>query len=656
MVVEGTPQKRPFGPVTDLTVDGSDDTIRQGVVDADLGVLAATLEHLSGGQWRAGPDWQSAIGRDRDPDRDNTDSDARGPLLDEATRVLTQLRDGDMAIHRRPSDETLLRAIRVAAGEDPGAEYLLKLLCDFGFDQPAVSAHRPSGRRHAIIGAGLSGIGVAMELTRRGEDFVIFDRNPDVGGTWLENRYPDCGVDTVAHLYSYARRPNPQWSRPFAKRDEILDYLRQVAASTEVDRRIRFGEEVTSCVFDDGRRVWTLTVQRGRERLSYEAEVVISCTGGLSLPRMPDIPGLADFGGRVVHTARWPDDLDPTGLRIGVVGNGSSGVQIGRALAEISTTFTHFQRTPHWVAPNPDAERVHTSSERWLVDAVPYYAEWQKFVTYVVGDLQFPNLVRDPGWTGPGISERNEKVRARLTAYLRSQVGDDDDLFDRLLPRYPPYGKRMVRDNRWLSMFRLPNVELVNTPIERCNESGLVTTDGREHRLDLIVCATGFYGTRYLWPMEVRGRSGQTPSELAGSEDDLRGYLGVLIPDLPNFFLVGGPNGAIGHSGSFFYIAETQIDYIMSCLDALDRVGAQTVECDPAACDRYNAKMERRLSQLVWTDPTIDNRYKNASGRVVSNHPWTMQEYWLMTRSLDPSSLLFDGVHAACPSTSGARS
>ena len=250
-----------------------------------------------------------------------------------------------------------------------------------------------------------------------------------------------------------------------------------------------------------------------------------------------------------------------------MIGNGSSGVQLGRALAEQAAHLTAFQRTPHWIVPNKMAQETISPDERRRLREFPYYALWHRFIMFWTGgDLNYPSLVIDRDWPGPGINAENARTRDRLIRYIAEETGGRQDLIEALTPDYPPYVKRMVWDNDWYRTLTRPNVELCTSGIVSADETGVITADGRHHDLDILVFATGFHGTRFLYPMEVRGRSGRTPAEVFGGDDEIRAYLGVAIPDFPNFFRISGPNSSVGHGGSSVFLSEMQAHYIQDCL------------------------------------------------------------------------------------------
>lgn len=619
----------------------SDDDLRAVLADADLGALVAALVTLTADlRWLDEPYRRACAGL-REMVPRSPDPTVRSEVVEAAVTVLRSMRQGTYRAPHRPSDDVLLELMRVVTGADPGPSYLPKLVQDLGLlESPAAppsGAEGWRGRSVLVIGAGLSGLSMAMRLHEAGIPFQVIEKYDAVGGVWLENNYPECGVDTPNHVYSFGRELKTDWSRHYARRDEILAYINDCATRHRVLDRTRFGTQVQRARYEGETQQWVVDVRSADGRSeSLRADVLISAVGSLNRPKLPDIPGLETFAGPAFHTARWPARVDLDGKRIGLVGNGSSGVQVGRSLASRAARLVAFQRSPHWASPNPNTHLAVPPGKQWLLEHLPSYAQWYRFVLYWHhGDGLFGNMTIDPDWAGDGISARSQELRRQLTEHIRTQVGQRADLIEKLVPAYPPYAKRMVVDNDWYATLARPDVELVTEPITGADPAGLITADGRHHDLDVIVFATGFHGTRFLWPMEVRGRSGRTPGEIAGADDDTRAYLGVTMPDFPNFFSIFGPNSSIGHGGSAIFIAECQADYILSCLTAMGDRGLGAVECRTDVRDSYNACLDAGLARLVWSVDGVTSRYRNEAGRIVTNHPWTLQEFWLMTRQAD---------------------
>ncbi|WP_176475084.1 flavin-containing monooxygenase [Dietzia natronolimnaea] len=511
----------------------------------------------------------------------------------------------------------------------------------------------PDHRLHAIvIGAGIAGMLASVELTRAGIPHVILEKNDDVGGSWWENRYPGAGVDTPSHLYSISSFPH-NWSTHFGKRDEVQGYLEAFAEANDIRQHVRFRHEVTRAEFDEPGQSWRVTVRRpDGESEVLEAPILISAVGLLNRPKVPNLPGMESFEGRLFHSAEWPSELDEPdalrGKRVGIVGAGASAMQIGPAIADRVGSLTVFQRSPQWIAPNDDYFATIDEDVHWLMDHVPGYREWYRArLSWIFNDKVYPTLQVDPEWPEPSasINATNHGHRKFYERYLRDQLGDRNDLIEASLPDYPPFGKRMLLDNGWFAMLRKPQVALVPRGVEAVTPSGLIDSDGVEHQLDIIVMATGFHSVRILYPMDIVGRSGRSTKEIWG-EHDARAYLGITVPDFPNFFIMTGPNTGLGHGGSFITILECQVRYIMDALQLMRSENLGVMECRSEVNERYNEAVDRQHAQMVWTHPAMENWYRNPDGRVVSVLPWRINDYWAMTNHVDPSDFQTEPVRA----------
>ena len=616
--------------------------LEEALPAAEDRLLVAVLVHLTGELcWLDEPFRSLCAIRDvpggeaactLDPD---TITGLRGELRE---AVANLCRDGEWPrAAGLPDDAVLERLVEVVIQAHPAGDYVTKLKEDLTPVAPREAL--PGAPRVTIIGAGVSGLGMAMKLQQTGIPFRVLEKHDNTGGVWLENSYPRCGVDSPNHVYSFTHVINPRWTRYYAQRAEILDYIRTTARESGILDRFEFGVEVTALRWSDTEKHWVVHTAAAdcAEHVST-SEIVILATGTLNQPKYPTIPGIETFAGAAFHTARWQHDVDLQGRRVGMIGNGSSGFQVGPYLAETAGHLTAFQRSPAWAAANPLAGVQVPDAIRWLLENVPHYAEWHRFALYwSSGDAGYPNLQVDPQWNGQGISERNEQIRARLTGYIREQLGDHTDLVDAMVPDCPPFTKRMVVDDGWIASLTRDDVELVVDEIVGATPRGIRTADGRHHDLDVIVYATGFHGTRYFWPLTVTGRSGRTPAEIAGGVDEVRAYLGVVVPDFPNLFSIFGPNASIGHGGSAIHIAECHANYIAGSILAMIDAGIDTLECRQDVYEAYNERLDHELTSMVWSQPGVRSRYRNTDGRIVTNHPWTLQRFWQITRHPDLS-------------------
>jgi 4-hydroxyacetophenone monooxygenase len=371
-----------------------------------------------------------------------------------------------------------------------------------------------------------------------------------------------------------------------------------------------------------------------------EFHAVVSAVGMLNRPIVPALCGLDSFAGRQFHSSHWPADLDLAGKRVGVIGTGASSVQLVPAIASSVAHLDVYQRSRHWMMPNPLYLRAMTDGERWCMANVPSYAGWYRFLEFWnASDRMYSAFRVDPDWETPeqSISAPNEKLRILMTNYMRQQLEGDDDLFARMVPDYPPLGKRILQDGGWYAALRRDNVDLVSEPIERIVPEGVRTTDCVTHPLDVLVLATGFHARKFLWPMEIRGSRG-TLQEQWGEEP--RAYLGITVPGFPNLFCLYGPN-TNPVVGSVIFVLECQIDYVIRCLALLVERGDATMECRQDVHDEYNARVDAEHEQMVWRHPKVHSYYNNDDGRVVTNAPWRLLDYWRMTREPSPEDFRF---------------
>jgi cation diffusion facilitator CzcD-associated flavoprotein CzcO len=467
--------------------------------------------------------------------------------------------------------------------------------------------------RVAIVGAGFGGIAVAHRLRQTGfADLTIFEKAEDIGGVWRDNTYPGCACDIPAPLYSYSFALNPDWSRRFPPRGEILDYLRRCVTDFGLKPHLRLGVEVTAATWQD--RMWTLTFADG-ETAQYD--VLVAAVGQLSRPLVPVIPGAPDFTGPAMHTARWDPALDVSGLNVGLIGSGASAVQLAPVIAPIAARITVFQRTPPWTLPKPDRRygRMRRALNRRAPQLMRVARAGTWSLTVVTGLAITGNRIARV--VVGGLSRAQLRFQARGKA-LRKQV----------TPDYPIGCKRVVFSNDWFRTLRRPNVDLVTSAIERVTPNGVRTADGVEHPVDVLVYGTGFTASEILAPLRITGRAGVELSREWAS--GAYAYLGIAVPGFPNMFLMYGPNTNTGNT-SVIYFHEAQARYIAQAVALAAARGPVEVRGDVAAA--FDAEMQRRLSGSVWV--SCDNWYRGQGGRVVTNWPGMASEYRRRTARLD---------------------
>ena len=445
------------------------------------------------------------------------------------------------------------------------------------------AGERPGALRFAIIGAGMAGILSAIKLKEQGlNDFTVFEKADRVGGTWRENTYPGLSCDVPSHLYSYSFAPEPEWSHRYSPGGEIQAYFERIAREQGIVDDVRFGDEVTSCRFVDGR--WCVETAAGHRD---DVDVVIAATGVLHHPRVPDFDGVGDFEGAVFHSSRWDHDVELDDARIGIVGTGSTAVQMTSALVGRARMLSLFQRTAQWIMPveNPaysdDDKATFREHPEQLADLRANLT--QMFDT-------FANAIVDAD--SPEMKMIAEICRDNLESNVR-----DPELREALRPDYQAACKRLIVSPDFYAAIQRPNAELVTDRIERVEPAGIRTADGTLHELDVLVLATGFDTHAFMRPMTVIGRDGETLAQVWAARPNA--YMSISIPGFPNFFMLNGPNGPVGNF-SLIEVAELQFDYIMQLVEPLRSGGYHEVSATRDAMEEHEAARVKAAENTVW--------------------------------------------------------
>ena len=477
-----------------------------------------------------------------------------------------------------------------------------------------------SSEHVVIVGTGFAGIGMAIRLKQAGiHDFTILEKASGVGGTWRDNRYPGCACDVESHLYSFSFEPNPDWSREFAPQGEILAYLERCVERYGLRPHIRFDTAVTGATFDEAAGLWTIETSRG----PLTARAIVSASGGLSRPSVPDLPGLGTFAGKTFHSARWDDAYPLEGKTVGVVGTGASAIQIVPAVAPRVGRMHVFQRTPPWVIPKRD--RAIPIEERARLRRAPLLQRLTRYRQYWLHELFGLGFVAEP---------RILRFAGKLAhGFLRQSV-PDAALRERLTPRYTMGCKRILLSNDYYPALQRPNVELVTDAIREVTPTGVVTADGKERPLDVLVLATGFQAAEACAPFPVRGRGGRDLDD--AWREGAEAYLGTTVAGFPNLFLIVGPNTGLGHSSMIFMI-ESQVAYILSALRAMRAGKLRLVDVRPEAQARYNQTLAARLARTVWSTGGCTSWYQTPDGKNTTLWPGFTFEFRLRTRRWDPA-------------------
>jgi 4-hydroxyacetophenone monooxygenase len=546
--------------------------------------------------------------------------------------------------------ERLRTALALTAGEDiPEVEF------DMWFEQTALDPfartftwreppERTARQRFtvAVIGAGLAGLAAAVSLKRAGIPYTLIEKNPDVGGTWLENRYPGARVDSASRVYSHIFGADYPFPYSYCPRDENLKYINWVADKFGLREGAIFDTEITSMAWDEAGAEWVLTANGPHGQRTLRANAVITAVGFLSRPNLPSIEGMESFEGVSMHTARWPENLDHAGKRIAVIGSGASGYQLAPELAKTAGHLYLFQRSPSWCFDTPIYLDPAPPQPGWLDRNLPFFRNFTRFRMswFSAPDHLAKNMHIDPNFEDPHArSARNKKVRDGRVAFIESKLKDRPDLVPKMIPRSPPMSTRHVLVDRKYSIYDAllqDNVSLVSDPIERITPRGIQLESGEEVEVDILVYATGFKANDFLWPMQVRGQGGRTVDEV-WAKDGARAYLTAMMPGFPNLFMAYGPNSNNWSGLQIIDFEELAVRFAVGCIAGLIAEKKRVVDVADDAYWRYAAEVDACEARMLYSDPRVTTYYKNSFGRSAANNPIDIRRIWAWTRNPAPS-------------------
>ncbi|MDX3851312.1 NAD(P)/FAD-dependent oxidoreductase [Streptomyces sp. AK02-01A] len=471
----------------------------------------------------------------------------------------------------------------------------------------------------AVIGSGFGGLGAAVRLRREGiTGFVVLERAGSVGGTWRDNSYPGCACDVPSHLYSFSFAPNPDWPRTFSGQRHIRAYLERIADTFGLRPHLRLNHEVLTVRWDNGALRWEIETSRG----TFSATMVVSATGALSDPRIPEIPGLAGFPGKVFHSARWDHHYDLRGKRVAVIGTGASAIQVVPAIQPAVAKLTLFQRTPPWVMPRTD--RAISAVERRLHRTLPFTGVLRRQLLWAIRESQVQAFTRRPA--EPGL------VEALAKAHMARAV-KDPALRARLTPSYRIGCKRILLSSTYYPALVRPNVELVASGLSEVRGSTLVAADGTETEADAVIFGTGFHVTDMPIAERVVGADGITLAE--AWKDGMESLRGATAAGFPNWMTVVGPNTGLGNS-SMILMIEAQLNYLADCLRQLDVLGGRVaLAARPSAVHAWNRRVRERMKRTVWNTGGCTSWYLDHNGRNTTIWPGTTTEFRRATRVVD---------------------
>ncbi|MEM7541412.1 MAG: NAD(P)/FAD-dependent oxidoreductase [Pseudomonadota bacterium] len=472
----------------------------------------------------------------------------------------------------------------------------------------------------AIIGAGFAGICTALRLKRAGFDnFAIFESSNELGGTWRDNTYPGCACDVPSHLYSFSFEPSADWPEVYSGYEDIHNYLKNVSDKHNLRPYIRFNKRVEELRFDENRVLWTLTTSDGE---TYTANVIISGTGPLNKPAIPELPGIEKFRGKKFHSSHWDHQFKLEGQRIAAIGTGASAVQYVPAIAPKVSELYVFQRTPTWVVPRMN--RRYTQIEKALLKWVPGLRWIYRNVQYWY--REYMGL----GFTG---SERMNRGFEKLARWHLKRQVNDEATREKLTPSYQIGCKRVNVSDAYLPAFNRDNVELVVESISAVTENGVVTSDGKEREVDAIIYGTGFITTEFLQPMKVYGVGGAEISDSWNGR--FATYLGISVSGFPNYFLLLGPNTGLGHNSVVFMI-EAQVNYVLQAIEQLRQGQLDGFDVKREVQEDFQTWAHERLAQMTWSSG-CKSWYLTAEGENYAIWPGLTVSYWRRTRQFDPS-------------------
>lgn len=612
--------------------------LRDNLRQADPGVLLAVLAQLTGDPSVIDTYARKISHIPDPPERAGvTDPDTAEALVNAIIDALNQPRPHD-AVPAADRD-LFARLLPIALGSEVDDEQVDLLLEQGGFHRSQPTLPRtvpiPQSVNIAIVGAGIAGMSVALAAAAEGVSYEIFDRNEEVGGTWLTTTYPGIGVDTPSAYYSLSWEVNPDWSSYYPQGAEYQGYLVALADKYKLREHTRFGREVEALWWDADRNRWQIHSVGAEGRDVSYASVVITAAGYLNRPRWPDVKGRETFAGTSIHSAKWDPSVNLGGKKVAIVGAGCTAVQIVDACVDVVEHLTVFQRQPHWVAPRKRPTDQVPAHRRYLGRHLPYYANWNRLKSYWgTADNNYPVILQDPEWAKDhlSISAANDVLLQLCLQYIEQTFGRDTELARKVTPDFAPYGKRIIRDpGGYYAALTRGRVDVEAGEPAQVNEKGIVTQDGQQIDLDVIIYATGYY-LDFLSTIDIRGRDGKKLSDEWG--DSPRAYRGGTVPGFPNLFTMSAPNYSPGHGAGANFSMEVLAHYIIECLQLMALRGAATMEVTQRAYEDYVAEIDETMSGTVWCHtPNAHTYYRSGSGRVVVATPYRLVDVWQQHRA-----------------------
>ncbi len=622
-----------------------DATIDDAIAHADPMVLRGLLYQLTGDAEVAATSVKMVMAGYFDVPTPATEADV-ALLRRKGADFLKAYRDsgaGDIAVG--PQDR-LATSLGLMLGRTMEGDDLRHHVEELALDPSVRSLHwkaQPDPERLkdftvTIIGAGMGGLNAALQLRKAGFPFTVLEKNKGVGGTWWENRYPGARVDTPSRSYTHLFGVDFPYPNPFCEWRENVKYFDWVADNFDLRQHIQFETEVKSLTWDDSAGEWVIDLVDPNGARTIRSRAVITAVGFLNRPNIAQFPGAETFAGGSWHTARWPETADLKGKRVAVIGTGCTGYQMVPEIALEAADVTVFQRTPQWLFPVPGYRSPFPPQVNWLDRNLPFHTNFMRARTCSLDRIA--NVAEiDPNFDDPhACNPLSKRAREGCIAFLERKL-TDPALVATMTPKHPVWSARAVvvdPDYSILDALNRDNVTLVTNGIERIEPHGIVAKDGTLHEADVIVYATGFHATEYLYPMTITGRDGQTLEDL-WKKDGARAYLGCMMPGFPNLWSVYGPNTNGGLTVATFH--EKVAHYALQCLEALVLGNADAMEVKADAFWRYNHLVDERNQTKVWSDPRAHNYYWTEHGRSAVMNPFYTAEMSGFLRQPDLADL-----------------
>lgn len=479
--------------------------------------------------------------------------------------------------------------------------------------------------RALIIGSGFSGLGMGIALQKQGVEFLILEKADEIGGTWRDNTYPGCACDIPSHMYSFSFEPKADWTHMWSFQPEIFDYLKGVTDKHGLRRSIRFGTHVDRAHWDEDEARWHVFDTAGQE---YIAQFLVSGAGGLHIPLIPEIPGISEFAGAAFHSAQWDHDVDIRGKRVAVIGTGASAIQIVPAIVDDVAELQLYQRTPAWVMPRPN--NAFPQWMRTVFRRVPGVRALLRAGIYWIHEVVGFAMTKQP---------RLLKIGELMGRWNIRRSIKDPELQRKLTPDYRAGCKRILNSDTYYRGIANPKTDVITERIERITPGGIVTADGVEHPVDVLVWATGFHVTDSYTYVDIKGVDGEDLVDRWTSEG-MAAHRGITVAGMPNLFFLLGPNTALGHNSVVFMI-ESQIRYAAQAIAAVDKAGASALAPSRRAQDEFNAELQHDLAGTVFSTGGCQSWYMDSHG--VNRTLWSGMtwQYWLATRTFDPTEYQF---------------